>query len=255
MLFNPLNTALLVILVLLLLWMLTRRGGFLVATVVVIGLLWLMATPLVSGGLQSLLESQSAELPAEALPKADAIVVLGGTLSPPATPESDANLSAAADRLVYAARLYALGKAPVILVSGGHGGGGGAMGAESVHAGALLAGWGVPEDAILTETESVNTYENAIYTKLMLDQHGLKTVLLVTSAMHMPRALATFSSAGIGVTPAATDFEASGPGPGGLAAWMASPASLDVSTRALKEYVGRLVYRNRGWIGGDDGTS
>jgi uncharacterized SAM-binding protein YcdF (DUF218 family) len=253
MLFNPLNTALLTVLILLALWLLTRRGGFLVATVVVIGLLWMLATPLVSGGLQSLLESHSAELPAEALPKADAIVVLGGTLSPPATEESEANLSAAADRLVYAARLYALGKAPVILVSGGHGGGG-AMDAESVHAAALLAGWGVPASAILTETESVNTYENAVYTKLMLDQHELKTVLLVTSAMHMPRALATFESAGIDATPAATDFEASGPAPGGLAAWMASPAALDVSTRALEEYVGRLVYRNRGWIGGD-GTS
>jgi len=254
MLFNPLNAALLAILALLTLWLATRRGGFLVATVVVVGLLWLMATPLVSGGLQSLLESQSAELPAEALPKADAIVVLGGTLSPPATQESDANLSAAADRLVYAARLYALGKAPVILISGGHRGGGGAKDAESVHAAALLAGWGVPASAILTETGSVNTYENAVYTELMLDQHQLKSVLLVTSAMHMPRALATFRSAGVDATPAATDFEASGPGPAGLAAWMASPASLDVSTRVLKEYVGRLVYRNRGWIGGD-GTS
>ena len=251
MLFNPLNTALLAILALLALWLLTRRGGFLVATLVVVGLLWMMATPLVSGGLQSLLESQSTELPAEALPKADAIVVLGGTLSPPATPESDANLSAAADRLVYSARLYALGKAPVILISGGHGGGGGPMDAESVHAAALLAGWGVPASAILTETESLNTYENAIYTKLMLDQHQLKTVLLVTSAMHMPRALATFRSAGVEATPAATDFEASGPAPAGLAAWMANPASLDVSTRALKEYLGRLVYRNRGWIGAD----
>lgn len=254
MLLNPLNAALLAVLVLLALWLLTRRGGFLVATVVVVGLLWMTATPLVSGGLQSLLESGSTELPAEALPKADAIVVLGGTLSPPATPESDANLSAAADRLVYAARLYALGKAPVILVSGGHGGGGAATNAESVHAAALLTGWGVPADAILTETESVNTYENAVYTKLMLDQHQLKSVLLVTSAMHMPRALATFRSAGVDATPAATDFEASGSGPGGLAAWIASPASLDVSTRALKEFVGRLVYRNRGWIAKDPGS-
>jgi len=252
MLFNPLNAALLAILALLALWLLTRRGGFLVATVVVVGLLWMMATPLVSGSLQSLLESQTAELPAEALSKADAIVVLGGTLSPPATRESDANLSAAADRLVYAARLYALGKAPVILISGGHGGG--AMDAESVYAAALLAGWGVPASAILTETESVNTYENAVYTKLILDQHQLKSVLLVTSAMHMPRALATFRSAGVDATPAATDFEASGPGPAGLAAWMASPASLDVSTRVLKEHVGQLVYRSRGWMGGD-GTS
>ena len=72
--------------------------------------------------------------------------------------------------------------------------------------------------------------------------------------MHMPRALATFRSAGIDATPAAMDFEASGPGPSGLLAWTASPATLEVTTRALKEYVGWLVYRNREWIGDDDGS-
>jgi uncharacterized SAM-binding protein YcdF (DUF218 family) len=254
LLFNPLSAALLALLVLLLLWLLARRGVLLVALVVVIGLLWLLATPWASRNLQSLLESQTAEIPAEALPKADAIVVLGGTLSPPASSGSYANLSAAADRLVHAARLYALGKAPIILISGGHGGAAGAMDAESVHAAALLVGWGIPASAILTETESTSTYENAVYSKLMLDQHRLKRVLLVTSAMHMPRALATFRSAGIEATPAATDFEASGPGATGLRAWMASPAALEVTTRALREYVGRLVYRRRGWIAGDRGS-
>ena len=250
MLVNPLNAALGAILILLLLWMLTRRGGFLLAGVVVIGLTWLLATPLVAKGLQSLLEGEHPELPAEALPSADAIVVLGGTLSPPATPESEANLSAAADRLVYAARLYRLGKAPIILISGGHGAADGPMHAESVHAAALLTAWGVPESAVLTETESIDTYENAVYSKLMLDQHKLHKVLLVTSALHMPRALATFRSAGIDAVPAPTDFEASGPGPSGLGAWLASPAALATTTRVLEEYVGRLVYRSRGWIGG-----
>ena len=256
MLFNPLSAAVVAVLVLLLLWLLTRRGGFLIAVVVVTLLLWLSATPWLSRNLQSLLERRAGEAATESLPRADAIVVLGGTLSPPGASGGDANLSAAADRLVYATRLYELGKAPVILISGGHGSGVGvdAMDAESVHAAALLAGWGIPASAILTETESINTYENAVYSKLMLDQHGLKTALLVTSAMHMPRALATFRSAGIDATPAATDFEASGPGPSGLLAWSASPAALEVTTRALKEYVGWLVYRNRGWIGGGDGS-
>ncbi|MHC4709953.1 MAG: YdcF family protein [Planctomycetota bacterium] len=250
MLFNPLSAALVIVVVLLLLWMLTRRGAFLVASVVIIALLWLLATPWMSRTLQSLLESEASELPAQALPKADAIVVLGGVLSPPVLPESDANLSAAADRLVYAARLYTLGKAPVILVSGGHGGTAGAMKAESVHAAALLTEWGVPASAVFTETESINTYENAVYSKLMLDQHGLKRVLLVTSAVHMPRALATFKSAGIDAIPAATDFVTALPAPSGLDAWIANPASLDSSTQALKEYVGWIVYRQRGWISG-----
>ncbi len=252
MLVNPLSAALAALIVLLGLWLLTRRNAFLIATVVVIVLLWLAATPWVSHNLQSSLEGRATEASADALPKADAIVVLGGTLSPPVSSQLSANLSAAADRLVYAARLYALGKAPVILISGGHAAGG-TMDAESVHAAALLGDWGIPASAVLTETESINTYENAVYSKLMLKQHGLKRVLLVTSAMHMPRALATFRSAGVEATPAATDFEASGPGQSGLLAWTANPQALDATTRALKEYVAWLVYRQRGWIGaGDD---
>lgn len=247
MLVNPLSATLVAILVLLVLWILTRRSGLLSAVAVLSLLLWLAATPWFARGLQSLLESRAGEAIAQSLPKADAIVVVGGTLSPPGATGGDANLSSAADRLVYAARLYDLGKAPVILISGGlsHGD---ASNAESVHAGKLLSDWGIPASAILTETESTNTYENAVYSKLMLDQHGLKSILLVTSAMHMQRALATFKSAGIKATPAPTDFEASAPGPSGLEAWTASPAALEVTTRALKEYVGWLVYRNRGWI-------
>ena len=248
MLFNPLSAALSALLVLLLLWSLTRRGAFLVAMIVVMGLLWLLATPWASHNLQSLIESQAGEVSAEQLPKTDAIVVLGGTLTPPASPGHDANLSAAADRLVYAARLYQLRKSPIILISGGNATGTGAMDAESVHAAALLRSWGIPADAILTETESVNTYENAVYTKLMLDQHSLKSILLVTSALHMPRALATFESAGVQAIPAATDFESRLPAASGMEAWIAAPGALEGTSRALKEYFGRLVYRQRGWI-------
>jgi uncharacterized SAM-binding protein YcdF (DUF218 family) len=216
--------------------------------VVVMGILWLLATPWTSHNLQSLIESQAGEVSAESLPITDAIVVLGGTLSPPASPAREANLSAAVDRLVYATKLYRLGKSPTILISGGNATSAETMDAESIHAAALLRDWGIPADAILTETESVNTYENAVYTKLMLDQHNLKSVLLVTSALHMPRALATFESAGVQAIPAATDFESRLPMASGMEAWIAEPAALEGTTRALKEYFGRLVYRQRGWI-------
>jgi uncharacterized SAM-binding protein YcdF (DUF218 family) len=251
MLFNPLSAALIAVLLLLLLWLLTRRNGFLAAIVIVSLLLWLSATPWLSRNLQSLLEGRASEAVTESLPAADAIVVLGGTLSPPGASGGDANLTAAADRLVYATQLYKLGKAPVVLISGGNRSGSGEADAESVHAAALLARWGVPASAILTETESTNTYENAVYSKMMLDQHGLKAVLLVTSAIHMRRALATFRSAGVESTPAATDFEASGAAPPARVAWIAEPAALASTTRTMKELVAWLVYRSRGWITGD----
>jgi uncharacterized SAM-binding protein YcdF (DUF218 family) len=57
---------------------------------------------------------------------------------------------------------------------------------------------GVPETAILLEERSRTTYENAVYTKRIL---GDASVLLVTSAGHLPRATALFRKQGLQVTP------------------------------------------------------
>jgi uncharacterized SAM-binding protein YcdF (DUF218 family) len=51
---------------------------------------------------------------------------------------------------------------------------------------ALLEDWGVPERAIVLESESRNTYINAFYTKQIIDDRGIGKILLVTSALHMP---------------------------------------------------------------------
>ena len=71
----------------------------------------------------------------------------------------------------------------------------------------LLVEWGVPSTAILIETKSLNTYQNAINVKPILESHNINNVLLVTSAIHMPRALATFQSVGINAIPSPTDYK------------------------------------------------
>ena len=112
--------------------------------------------------------------------------------------------------------------------------------------GELLRAWGVPEEAILLETESRNTDENALYSKRPLEAHGLKHILLVTSALHMPRALALFRASGIDAVPAPTDFEVVDRGDRTLMPWLPDAAALEGSTRAIKEYLGLGVY----WIQG-----
>ena len=110
----------------------------------------------------------------------------------------------------------------------------------------FLADLGVPPEAILLEGRSRNTRENALYTAEILSAEGIDRVLLVTSALHMPRALATFRAAGIDAEPAPTDFEVM-PEPAHLMRWLPDAEALSDSTRALKEYVGWWVYRWRGW--------
>jgi uncharacterized SAM-binding protein YcdF (DUF218 family) len=75
--------------------------------------------------------------------------------------------------------------------------------------------------------------------------------------MHMPRSVAIFAKQGLAVTPAPVDFFATRGEEGrtadpGLEGWLLKilPNSerLDLSTRALREYLGLVVYRLRGWL-------
>jgi uncharacterized SAM-binding protein YcdF (DUF218 family) len=127
-------------------------------------------------------------------------------------------------------------------------------GAESMRQ--LLAIMGVPENAIILEGRSRNTYENAVETKKLLDARGIKRIILVTSALHMPRSQAIFARQGFDVIPAPTDFNVTQADWDYY--WTPAPAiqvfnlfpsaeALDWTMRALKEYIGMGVYRLRGW--------
>jgi uncharacterized SAM-binding protein YcdF (DUF218 family) len=168
----------------------------------------------------------------------------------PAPPRISIDLSDAADRVLHAARLYRAGKAPVVLVTGG------AipwLGSDIPEAGsmvALLEEWGVPGAAIIAEAASRNTYENAVFSKPLLSEYGLRRVLLVTSALHMRRALATFRTAGIDAVPAATDYTVTYRDWRTVIDFLPDARALSHTTDAIREYVGYVYYRWKGWIAG-----
>ena len=108
--------------------------------------------------------------------------------------------------------------------------------------------WGVDRSAIKFESKSRTTYENAVYTREILVREGIKRILLVTSASHMRRALATFRSADIDAWPAPTDHqivESQAPWPLG---WLPDDETLFKTRRAIKERIGFQIYKFRGWI-------
>ena len=53
-------------------------------------------------------------------------------------------------------------------------------------------GWGVPEAVLLIEPASRNTFENARETARLLGLRGLRSVLLVSHRIHLPRAILLF---------------------------------------------------------------
>lgn len=187
-------------------------------------------------------------------PHADAIVLLGGFTMPARPPRQRIELDQDGNRLLGALALYRAGKAPMLYVAGGRLDVFETLGPEAPDIAALLGELGVPKDALVLETSSRNTYENAAEAKRMLGPRGVRRILLVTSALHMPRAAGLFRHQGFDVIPYATDFhvvelgqDESG-GAWSLLDFVPRATSLAYTTRILREWLGIAVYRARGLI-------
>jgi uncharacterized SAM-binding protein YcdF (DUF218 family) len=225
-----------------------------------LALLWLGGNRIVTMALMRSLEQR--HLPGEALlngeVRADAIVVLGGGTRTRAHPRSTSEVNEAGDRLLYAARLYREGVAPRLLLSGGRAViAGTASVPEAETMAEILVEMGVPSEALWLEPVSRNTHENAVETLAILRKEGAERIVLVTSASHMPRSMAVFAQTGLEVIPAATDFQITQEDwdyytqPNGLiqlSNLLPRAEDLDRTTRALKEYVGIVMYRLQGWL-------
>ncbi|MGB3532706.1 MAG: YdcF family protein [Microcoleaceae cyanobacterium] len=196
-------------------------------------------------------------IPPSELPSASAIVVLGGATKPPIPPRPWVDVSEAGDRILHGSRLYLQQKAPVLIFSGGRiqwkdGGP-----SESEDMAEIAKAMGVPETAILQDKTSLNTYENAVNVRQILEEKQITgKVLLVTSAIHTPRSLLVFKRQGIDVVAAPTDFIVSEYdieyGAVGIQAFLLNlipdAGYLREFTAAMKEYIGMVVYRLKGWI-------
>lgn len=223
-------------------------GGLLVFAFV---WLWGWSMPIASSTLTASLTNQYPFKRVEAMPAADAIVLLSNVLPYEAEPAYP-NLTEAADRVWYAARLYRAGKAPLVIVSGGNVWGRPHRLSTAEATRVVLNEFGVPDDAVVIEKRSRNTRQNALFTAELAADRGIREVLLTTSASHMQRAEAAFRRAGLDVTPAATDYRPALSGDKdrrpSILWFLPSVNALRGSSRSLKEYLGFLVYRLRGWV-------
>jgi uncharacterized SAM-binding protein YcdF (DUF218 family) len=154
-----------------------------------------------------ILESWHSPLPTDGGEKLDAIVVLGGGIMGQGTLRPTTELSAdSRHRMICGADLYRQGRAPTLLITGGDTSifGSGPREAAAMKEWAIRLG--VPTEAVLTEDRSRTTYENAVLSKRVLGNR--LSILLVTSANHIPRATALFAKQGFRVTPYPCGYQA-----------------------------------------------
>jgi uncharacterized SAM-binding protein YcdF (DUF218 family) len=239
---SPLGFGLLLALVL---WLSRRRlprGVFRAGIAVEIACLFL-TTPVGANFLTSWQE-QRAALAACTAPDPDTIVVLSGGMRRDAENAADfgvLNVASLQRTLAGAALARNVSGAAVVFAGGARVGGSSHVSQAAVMAG-VAERLGVPRAAIRVETESTTTWENARDVRALEPKLPTR-IALVTSALHMPRALIAFRAAGFEPCAHASDYR-SAPydGPADLLPSAGAIANTDAT---LHEWVGEIVYRFR----------
>lgn len=266
----PLGLALL-----LLLWAAVRGGR--VPVLAAMGLLWLFATPLTAEGLWRWLERPYQRRPAaevlrgfacrqppQSLPPAVqtsstarhasgatiapcAVVVLG-TGRHPAPGSARASEWTDADRFFGGLEAYqqlrAQGLRPRLIFTGGWWPTQPHLQPEGDVLRQRAMALGLPPADLLSTSRVRNTAEEARAIAALLPRGA--SVVLVTSAFHLPRAVRLFEREGLRVLPFPVDFQASGAWAGSPLRdplqWLPSSSGLESSSRALREAIGRTLY-------------
>jgi uncharacterized SAM-binding protein YcdF (DUF218 family) len=184
------------------------------------------------------LEQQHPQFSIDETPNADAMIVLGGSLSPPVNPRKFSQLSNTSNRFWLASKLYKAKKADYIILSGGnvfeHNG----VKPESHYIKEWLLNSGIPESAILIDDKSRTTRENALETQKILNVKQAKTALLITSAIHMPRSLQLFSELDTNIIPTPSDLMVTDYNNPSILRIIPSSGALNLTTQSLHEYYG-----------------
>lgn len=180
--------------------------------------------------------------------KYDVAIVLGG-IGRIDERQKRFDFTYSADRLFQTLELFYRGRIKQIVFSGGSGSIRFPEHKEAVYVKKYLQTIRVPDSCMIMESESKNTYENAVFTKKILDSLKLNgSVLLVTSAYHMPRAIAVFKKAGYkNITPYLTN-RISGPR---RFEWdhclIPNPEAMVTLNVLIHEWIGYLAYKMKGY--------
>lgn len=149
------------------------------------------------------------------------------------------------ERVLEAVRVYRILAPAWIISSGGGSSFDRAAEPSSVWMRDWLVRFGVPASRVLLESGSHDTHDEALAILPIVRSRGIARVVVVTSTVHMPRAMGTFRAVGLDVTaaiaPNTVDFR------GGREFFMPSGRGLEFSAQVIHELIGLPYYWARGW--------
>lgn len=247
--FKPLlSTEVWVLLGLCLAWILsTRRSCHRIGTflfVLCVLALYGLSTRLVSHALLVPLEGRYPPVATLQITQ-DAIVILtGGAPRDPYTTSSSILSTPGLARLICGLGFFRMGIAPTVVLSGGDGDGFDGTPPEAVVMRDLALELGLPAMALLLEDQGRTTSERGRAVRAVLPQ--AQRILLVDSALHLPRSALVFQRQGFGVTPAPCDYQTRSE-PWRLTDFYPGAHHFYNSSLAFHEYIGLAAY----WLLGD----
>jgi uncharacterized SAM-binding protein YcdF (DUF218 family) len=174
--------------------------------------------------------------------EADVLVVLGGGLKEYARDLSGLGALSedSLERVVMAARCYRQLKLPII-VSGG------SLSNNRVPEAPVmkrfLSELGVPEDMVMLETKSRDTFENIAFLKDILKEKGFSSPIIITSAYHMKRVMTICEVLGQKASFLPCNFKTWPNRKFYWEEWLPRGSSLRDLGMVMKEYLGIAFYR------------
>jgi uncharacterized SAM-binding protein YcdF (DUF218 family) len=177
--------------------------------------------------------------------RVDGIVVLGGAAN---IMRGQLAFNEAASRLVAAVGLALKHPESKLVFTGGDAGFFERGEETEAEAAAVLFGLaGIRPDRLVLEDRSRNTRENALFTRELVVPKPGERWLLVTSAFHMPRAIACFRALGLALEPYPVDFRTAGQATDYWRPFARFSEAMRMADLAAKEWIGIVGYRLAGY--------
>lgn len=199
-------------------------------------ILYFLSLSPVSNGLIYSLENQYPYPAQGKIEMVDIIVVLGGGIYPVGGPRKDPEASGTTySRLFNGVKIFKKSNAKFLVLSGK---------GEAEVMGDLAVKIGVPQDKIIIESRSKNTMEHAIELRRLFPQTKRVRIGIVTSALHMPRAILSFKKIfaddtilpiPVGYTYSLSEYN--------IRSIIPSAEDLSTSSYAIHEWIGMIWYK------------
>ena len=211
--------------------------------------LLLFSNGVISEGIWKLIEYPLKRLDYSLITPSDGIVVLSGARH---LPPGDSKIIewTDPDRFLSGINLFLRGKSNKLIFTGGINPLNRNLPPEGDIYIKEAISMGITRESLYTTSPVNNTYQEAKAIRKLLNKEINRTqqkIILVTSAFHMQRAKKVFEKQGFIVQPYPVDFQSSNRYRSTLnnpIEWVPSSYNLNKSSRALREIIGRIVYRS-----------